>query len=38
MYDPRARQATELSSEDYYFVMRNFTELKEAAEGKSGNK
>lgn len=32
MYDPRARQATGLSDERYSFVMKNFVELKEAAD------
>lgn len=32
MFDPRARRATGLSSERYCFVMKNYSELKEAAE------
>ncbi len=28
MFDPRARQATGLNGERYFFVMRNFSELK----------
>lgn len=32
MFDPRARQATGLSDEEYSFVLENFSELKEAAE------
>lgn len=31
MFDPRARRATGLDSDRYSFVMKNFTELKEAA-------
>lgn len=34
MFDPKARRATGLSGEDYSFVMRNYSELKEAAESK----
>lgn len=30
MFDPRARAATGLSSERYSFVLKNFSELKEA--------
>lgn len=36
MYDPNARRATKLNPERYSFVMKNFTELKMAAEGQSG--
>ena len=34
MLHPGARKATKLSPEEYSFVMRNFTELRAAAEGK----
>jgi len=36
MFDPRARQATGLSSEDYVFVTRNFSELKKAVQAEEG--
>jgi hypothetical protein len=32
MYDPRARQATGLERNDYLFVLKNYTELKEACQ------
>ena len=31
MYDPRARRATGLSGDEYLFVMKNYSELKDAA-------
>ncbi len=31
MFDPRARRAAGLDAEQYSFVMRNFSELREAA-------
>lgn len=33
MYDPKARAATGLTGEEYGFVMKNFSALKEAATG-----
>jgi hypothetical protein len=32
MFDPRAREATALTKEEYVFVMDNYSELKEAYE------
>lgn len=34
MFDPRAREATGLSRDRYLFVLRNYSELKAAVEGK----
>lgn len=34
MFDPMAREATGLSKEDYLFCLKNYSELREAAEGR----
>lgn len=35
MFDPSARRATGLTSDEYSFVMKNYSKLKEAAEKAS---
>ena len=34
MFDPRARAATGLSQDEYTFIIKNYSELKEASEKK----
>ena len=36
MYDPRARQLTELSGVDYGYCMKHYSELQAAAQGGQG--
>lgn len=38
MFDPRARQATGLTGDEYSFVMQNYSQLKAVANGKEANK
>lgn len=34
MFDPRSMRASGLSREDYFFCLKNYSELRDAAEGK----